>query len=96
MRGLGIQAEVLVSLAVVMVTATGLLGAFVFETQSAQLERLGPLLAGALTDEARTASLAYEGGLSGATWFVVSEDASGNERVRGVGAASGVLSPAGP
>lgn len=67
----GVQVEITVSLAVVMVTATGLLAAFFIATHAAQTERLQPLLGRALADEARRLSLVQRVIGPGASWFIV-------------------------
>ncbi len=71
MRGRGIQSEVLTSLALVMVTAIGLLAAVFFEAHSNQLDRLVPLLGRALWDEGRASTVAYGDAVATATWFRV-------------------------
>ena len=76
MRGRGIQSEVLTSLALVMVTAIGLLAAVFFEAHSNQLDRLVPLLGRALRDEGRASTVAYGDAVATATWFRVEPGAS--------------------
>ncbi len=89
-RELGIQTEVLLSLAVVMVTATSLLAAFLLETHASQAERWSPLLGRHLAREARSARAGYEGGMSGARWYIVSAG-----RAREVRRGQAELDPAG-
>ena len=74
MRGRGIQSEVLVSLALVMVTAIGLLAVLFFEAHSNQLERLSPLLGRALAAEGKSSTVEYGDAVSTATWYRVDPD----------------------
>ncbi len=76
MRGRGVQAEILASLALVMVTAIGLLAALFFEAHSNQLDRLAPLLGRALRDEGQTSTVAYGDAVATTTWFRVEPGAS--------------------
>ncbi len=69
MRARGIQGELLVSLALVMITATLLLAAFFLQAHAANLERLVPVLARALAAEARSSAVAYGDTVGSATWF---------------------------
>ena len=69
-KRLGVQVEITVSLAVVMVTATGLLAAFFIATHAAQTERLQPLLGRALADEAQRLELLQHAAGYGASWFI--------------------------
>ena len=73
MQERGVQAEVLTSLALVMVTAIGLLAIFFFEAHAKQLDRLVPLLARGLQDEAANSALAYRDVLGSASWFRVDQ-----------------------
>jgi signal transduction histidine kinase len=73
MRGRGIQAEILVSLAVVMATATGMMALFAVQLHDAQARRFQPLLGRALEREAHTVQ-PWEEVPSGASWFVVTSD----------------------
>lgn len=70
-HGRGVQAEVLASLALVMVTAIGLLTIFFFEAHTKHLDRLAPLLGRGLRDEAANSALAYRDVLTSASWFRV-------------------------
>ncbi len=88
-RRRGIQSEVLVSLAVVMLTANALLAAFFFETHSAQTERLRGPLGRALIAEARAPVFPREPAIE-ASWWTVSPD--GGVRARSLGA--GPIDPA--
>jgi len=74
MRGRGIQSEVLVSLALVMVTAVGLLAVIFFEAHANQLARLGPLLGRALAAEGRSSTVAWGDAVVTATWYRVAPD----------------------
>lgn len=76
MHGRGIQAEILVSLALVMATAIGLLAVFFFQAHTKQLDRLVPLLGRALGDEARASAVVYGDTLATATWFRVEPGAT--------------------
>ena len=76
MRGRGVQAEVLTSLALVMVTAIGVLAAFFFGAHSNQLDRLVPLLGRALQAEGESSAVAYGDAVGTATWFRVGRDAA--------------------
>ncbi len=71
------------SLALVMVTATALLAAFLFEAHASQTERLSPLLGRQLAQEARTIRLGYPAGESGASWFIVSPNRKADPLTRG-------------
>jgi C4-dicarboxylate-specific signal transduction histidine kinase len=71
MNGRGIQSEVLVSLALVMVTAIALLTIIFFEAHSNQLDRLGPLLGRALAAEGESSTVVYGDAVSTATWYRV-------------------------
>ena len=71
MHGRGVQAEVLASLALVMVTAIGLLTVFFFEAHAKHLDRLAPLLGRGLREEAANSALAYRDVSASASWFRV-------------------------
>lgn len=70
----GVQVQVTVSLAVVMVTATGLLAAFFIATHARQTERLQPMLGRVLAEEARRLDRIQHVPAPGATWFVALAD----------------------
>jgi two-component system NtrC family sensor kinase len=82
----GIQAEILVSLAVVMVTATGLLSAFFFKTHAAQIDRLRDAVGRALIAEVRSPTFSFSPGSEGATWWTVSPDGAVRAKTPGAGA----------
>ncbi len=84
-RRRGVQAEILTSLAVVMVTATGLLTAFFLKAHTAQVERLQGLLGRALSAEARTSNAILGTGTPGIEWWAVSGDGSSLGISPGVG-----------
>jgi two-component system NtrC family sensor kinase len=71
--GGGIQREVVVSLAVLMASATGLLMGLFLWAQGIQSERLQPLLARALHDEANGPVFRMGGVSPGIDWWIVSE-----------------------
>jgi C4-dicarboxylate-specific signal transduction histidine kinase len=75
MRGRGVQAEILVSLALAMVTAIGLLTAFFLQAHSAHLERLVPSLGKALALEAESSAVGFGDTVASATWFRLAPDA---------------------
>jgi two-component system NtrC family sensor kinase len=68
--------EVLVSLAVVMVTATALLAGFLFKTHATQIERLRGLIGSALAIEARSRNFVIDLQTDPVLWWVL---ASGSE-----------------
>ncbi len=70
-RGRGVQAEVLVSLALAMTTAVALLAAFFLQAHANHLERLAPALGRALAAEADRAPLGITETVGSATWFRV-------------------------
>jgi len=70
----GVQVEVTVSLAVVMVTATGLLTAFFLATHAAQTRRLQPLVGRALANDARRLGILQHVAGPGASWFLARPD----------------------
>ena len=76
----GVQAEVLLSLAVVMVTATALLAAFFFKTHAAQVDRLRGLVGRALIAEVRSPHFALESGAAGTRWWIVSPNQAARPR----------------
>ncbi|MCZ6464742.1 MAG: HAMP domain-containing protein, partial [Proteobacteria bacterium] len=73
-RRRGVQAEVLLSLAVVMVTATALLSAFFFKTHAAQLDRLRGFVGRALIAEVQAPGFFFDAGTPGARWWIVTPD----------------------
>ena len=75
----GIQSEVLLSLAVLVATAIGLLAAFLLRTQSSHDAQLEGLLGRALAAEASAAVLGVDHSVSGARWhlFRSGEEADG-------------------
>lgn len=66
----GVQAEVLLSLALVMVTGTGLLAAVFLEIDHAGIDRLHPLLGRGLLAQSREASFEAEPGGIGSWWRI--------------------------
>jgi len=82
-RRRGLQSEVLVSLAVVMLTATFVLAALLVKTHEASVRRLRPLAARALLEHAR-GPLAGSPLVPGLRWWAVRSD----ERARTLGAHS--------
>jgi two-component system NtrC family sensor kinase len=76
MRGRGVQTEILVSLAVVMATATGMMALFALQLHDTQTRRFQGLLGRALEREARLVQ-PWEDAPSGASWFVVDADGVG-------------------
>ncbi len=74
MRGRGVQSEVLVSLALAMATAVGLLAAFFLQAHAAHLDRLIPSLGRALAAEAETLPVALGDSVGSAVWFRVLPD----------------------
>jgi signal transduction histidine kinase len=85
----GVRAEVLVSLAIIMVTATALLSAFLLWAHTEQLSRLGPLVARGLIEQARSPRFALGALSDGVDWWSVS--GSGRVAERSVGA--GLIDP---
>jgi signal transduction histidine kinase len=71
MRGRGVQAEVLVSLALAMTTAIGLLAAFFLQAHAAHMDRLRPALGHALAAEAASSAVGITDTVASATWFRV-------------------------
>jgi two-component system NtrC family sensor kinase len=69
----GVQVEITVSLAIVMVTATGMLAAFFLATHAAQTARLRPLLGRALTVEAARIGAGQQAVGPSARWFVLDQ-----------------------
>ena len=84
----GVRGEVVVSLAIIMVTATTLLTAFLLWTHAEQLARLRPHVARGLITEARSPHFAL-GALTDGDWWSVS--AAGDVSERSVGA--GLIDP---
>jgi signal transduction histidine kinase len=80
-RARGLQSEILLSLAVVMATATGVLAATLARAHAAASERLARLAAQALVAEARSPLSAAGPGTGGARWWTV--DAEGRAAPRG-------------
>jgi signal transduction histidine kinase len=83
--GRGVQAEVVASLAIIMVTATALLTAFLFRTQAAQVETVQGLLGQALLSEARSPTYAVGMTTPGVEWWTL--DPAGRVVYRGSAAA---------
>jgi signal transduction histidine kinase len=81
--GRGVLAEVVASLAIIMVTATALLTAYLFRTQAAQLESVQELLGDALLAEARSPTYAVGMTTKGVQWWTL--DPSGRVVRRGTG-----------
>jgi len=80
----GVQAEVLASLALVMLTATALLAAFLLRTHAAQIERIQGLLGAALLAEASAPAFGIESAPHGLDWWSV--EAGGGIRKASPGA----------
>jgi two-component system NtrC family sensor kinase len=72
--GRGVQAEVVASLAIIMVTATALLTAFLFRTQAAQVEAVQGLIGQALLAEARSPTYAVGMTTPGVEWWTLDPD----------------------
>jgi signal transduction histidine kinase len=89
-HGRGAQAEILVSLALTMLAATGILAALLFETQSTQIERLQGLIGRALHRESQAATFEVLGGSRGILWWRV----EANGEIIGVGGNSQVIESA--
>jgi two-component system, NtrC family, sensor kinase len=70
-RRTGLQAEILLSLALVVATATLLLGALLVRTQMAQLEMLREPVARTLVADARSPLFAVDPGSGGVRWWSV-------------------------
>lgn len=87
--GRGVQLEVLVSLTLVMVTATGLLAAFMIRTQGIQIENLRGLIGQALRAEAHAPSFRDIGGSDVVQWWILE-----NGSFRALGAEGEAPSPA--
>jgi signal transduction histidine kinase len=66
--------EILVSLSLVMITATGLLATFMVRSQSVQLENLQTLIGRALREEANQSSFPVIGGSPGVAWWISEND----------------------
>jgi len=81
----GIVGEVLVSLAVVMVTATGLLASFFIQSHASQIERLRGLLGRALVAEARGPLIAQGIASHGLRWWWVLPNDEVVEKTEGAG-----------
>jgi two-component system NtrC family sensor kinase len=79
-RGRGVQAEVLVSLAVVMVTATALLAGFFLKTHAAQVERLRGLIGSALAAEVRSPTFELDLQTSSFQWWILASDSALRDR----------------
>jgi signal transduction histidine kinase len=80
----GVQAEVLLSLALIMFTATALLLVIFIETNHARIDALHPVLARGFLVDSRTLPLEFRGIEGGAWWHV---DAKGDVSNLGAGAA---------
>jgi len=70
-RGGGLRSEVVVSLAIVMVTATTLLAAFLLWSHAEQITRLRPLVARGLIEEARSPRFALGAVSEGVDWWSI-------------------------
>ncbi|MCP4039519.1 MAG: HAMP domain-containing protein, partial [bacterium] len=68
--GRGVQFEVLASLTLVMVTATGFLAAFMIRTQGVQLDHLRGLIGHALHAEANAPAFRFVGGSDPVQWWI--------------------------
>ena len=75
MRGRGVQSEVLVSLAIAMAAAIGLLAAFFLQAHAAHVERVAPLLGRALEAEVDGSPVRFVDTLGTATWYRVTPGA---------------------
>ncbi len=84
-RGGGLRTEVVISLAIVMVTATTLLSAFLLRSHAEQISRLRPLVARGLIDEARSPRFMLGGVSDGVDWWSVSPGGQVSERSAGAG-----------
>lgn len=82
--GSGVRAEIVVSLAIIMVTATALITAFLLWAHAQQLARVRPLVARGLVEEARSPRFALGAVSDGVDWWTVS--VSGRVAERSVGA----------
>ena len=71
-RAHGVQGEVLASLALVMLTATGLLAALLLKAQSDQLLMVRDLVGRALIEETRAPAFALREHPAGVAWWIVS------------------------
>ncbi len=71
MRGRGVQGEILVSLALAMITAIGLLAAFFLKAHATHLERLAPLLGKGLVADVAASTVEYGDTVGSAIWFRV-------------------------
>jgi signal transduction histidine kinase len=80
-RRRGLQAEVLVSLAVVMVTATAVLGALLVKTHEANVRQLQQLAARSLLEDARSALPVASAPMTELRWWTLESD--GRARPRG-------------
>lgn len=83
--GGGLRTEVVVSLAIVMVTATTLLSAFLLWSHAEQINRLRPLVARGLIEEARSPRFALGGVSDGIDWWSVAPGGHAAERSAGAG-----------
>jgi signal transduction histidine kinase len=84
----GLQAEVLVSLAIVMLTATGMLGIVLIKDHEAHVERLRDLAVRGLVAEVRSPFGPSRNRSDGARWWMI--EADGTQRVHtGIGGAPG-------
>lgn len=79
-RERGVQVEVLVSLAVVMVTATVLLAGFLLKTQATQIERVRGLIGSALAAEARSPSFVIDLQTGPVRWWILTAGSEVKER----------------
>jgi two-component system NtrC family sensor kinase len=75
MRGRGVQGEVLVSLALAMITAIGLLAAFLLKTHANHLEELAPLLGKGLVADAAGSTVEWGDAVGKVVWFRVDPEA---------------------
>jgi len=82
-KGPGVRAEILLSLALVMLTANLLLAAFFLESHAAQLHRWQGWLGRALAEEARSPTFGLPSGAGDVAWWWVSSDGTVRSRTAG-------------
>jgi len=70
-REIGVRAEVVVSLAIIMVTATALVTAFLLWAHAQHLARLRPVMTRGLVEEARSPHFALGAVSDGVDWWSV-------------------------
>jgi len=76
----GVRAEVVVSLAIIMVTATALLSGFLLWSHSEQLARLRPLVARGMIEEARSPRFVLGATTEGVDWWSVAANGQVSEK----------------